>query len=57
MAQSIEAKIMKYHVHGLSGKFCHKIKIELSFFTDILLTEQVKKLVYSINESAHFYLP
>ena len=46
MTQSMEAKIMKYHVLSWS----------LSFFTNLLLPEQVKKLVYSVNESAHFYL-
>ena len=39
--------------HGLLGKFLHKIKIELSFLKDILLPEQVKKLVHSVNKSAH----
>ena len=42
--------------HGLFAKFWQKIKIELSFFTDILLPEQVKKLVHSVQESAPFYL-
>ena len=40
--------------YGLLERFCQKIKIEMSFFTDILLSEQVKKLIYSVNESAHF---
>ena len=53
MTQSMEAKIMQYHVLLLSFQ---KIKIELSFFTDILLPEQVKKQVYRVNESTHFYL-
>ena len=33
-----------------------KIKIKMSFFTDILLPEQVKKLVHSVHQSAPFYL-
>ena len=53
----MEAKIMKYHfLHGLLAKFWQKIKIELSFFMDILLPEQVKKLVHTVHESAPFYL-
>ena len=32
VTQLMEAKIMKYQIfHGLLGKFCQKIKIELSF--------------------------
>ena len=47
----MEAKIMKYlmFVHDLLAKFWQKIKIELSFFTDILLPEQVEKLVHSVS--------
>ena len=33
-----------------------EIKIKMSFFTDILLPEEVKKLVHSVHESAPFYL-
>ena len=40
--------------YGLLERFCQKMKIEMSFFMDILLSEQVKKLIYSVNE--HFYL-
>ena len=41
---------------GLLTKFWQKIKIELSFFIDILSPEQVKRLVHSVHESAPFYL-
>ena len=59
MVRSVEAKIMKYSImffHGLLGKFWQKIKIELIFSTDILLPEQVTKLVYSVNGSAPLHL-
>ena len=42
--------------HGLLAKFWQKIMIKLSFFTNILLPEQVKKLVHSVHESVPFYL-
>ena len=56
----MEAKIMKYNVLSWSignenfGR--RSTEIELSFCTDILLPEQVKKLVHSVHESAPFYL-
>ena len=47
----MEAKIMKYHVFsGYVAEIWQKIKIELSFLTDILLPEQVK-----MNQKASSY--
>ena len=41
----METKIMKYHVlSGCIAEIWQKIKIQLSFLTDILLPEQVKMI-------------
>ena len=54
MTQSMEAKIMKCHV--LLWSFGKILPEDQDRDEDILLSEQVKKLIYSVNESAHFYL-
>ena len=57
MTQSMEANIMKYHVLLWSFR---KILPEDQDRDELLyrytITRTSKKLIYSVNESAHFYL-
>ena len=57
MTQSMEAKIMKYHVLSWSfEKILPEDQDRAKLLYGYTITRTSKKLVYSINESAHFYL-
>ena len=57
MTELMKAKIMKYHVLSLSfGKILPEDQDRAELLYGYTITRTSKKLVYSVNESAHFYL-